>query len=213
MARNLYFLPLTQWDRKHHMIRFALIALALLFATSAEARQRHHAPMLDPGCNVIFPCTPMEGQRVMGMGLFDGIRSINITMHRERRRAKSIVHEISSFGAPSPSIDYTARRVATTIVEHPAGCPRSAFCGCGAAVRVFGTPVRALWLASNWFKFPRAAPAPGMAAVRSHHVFVLEQHLSGDTWLAYDANSGGHQTRLHARSIAGYAIVNPHGAG
>ncbi len=59
------------------------------------------------------------------------------------------------------------------------------------------------------FRFPRAMPAPGMAAVRQHHVFVLEQHLGGETWLAYDANSGRHLTRIHARSIAGYVIVNP----
>lgn len=103
--------------------------------------------------------------------------------------------------------------VSPTIVAHPTGCPSRAFCGCGAAVRVFGAPIRALWLAANWFKFPRAAPGAGMVAVRRHHVFVLEQHLGGNTWLAYDANSGRHLTRLHPRSIAGYAIVNPHGAG
>ena len=97
----------------------------------------------------------------------------------------------------------------TQIVAHPDGCPRRAFCGCGAAVRVFGHSVRDLWLASNWFRFPRATPAPGMAAVRRHHVFVLEQHLGGSMWLAFDANSGRHLTRIHARSIAGYVIVNP----
>lgn len=95
------------------------------------------------------------------------------------------------------------------ILPHPAGCPRRAFCGCGAAVRLFGSPVRSLWLAAAWFRFPRAAPAPGTVAVRRHHVFVLESHLGGSTWLAYDANSGGHATRLHARSIVGYVIVNP----
>ena len=95
------------------------------------------------------------------------------------------------------------------IVAHPAGCPRRAFCGCGAALRVFGSPLRSLWLASNWYRFPRATPAPGMVAVRRHHVFVLEQLLSSGLWLVYDANSGRHLTRIHARSIAGYTIVNP----
>lgn len=98
------------------------------------------------------------------------------------------------------------------IVSHPPGCPSRAFCGCGAAVRVFGRPVRDLWLARNWYRFPRANPAPGMVAVRRHHVFVLEQHINGSTWLAYDANSGGRRTRVHPRSIAGFAIVNPHGS-
>jgi len=102
------------------------------------------------------------------------------------------------------------RRHDSTTVEHPAGCPWRAFCGCGAAVRIFGRPVRDLWLAANWFRFPRATPAPGMAAVRRHHVFVLEQWLGGSTWLVFDANSGHHGTRVHPRSIVGYAIVNPH---
>lgn len=96
------------------------------------------------------------------------------------------------------------------IVSHPAGCPARAFCGCGAAVRVFGQPIRSLWLAANWFRFPRAAPAPGRVAVRRHHVFVLEQHLGGNVWQVYDANSGGRATRIHPRSIAGYTIVEPH---
>jgi len=48
-----------------------------------------------------------------------------------------------------------------------------------------------------------------MVAVRRHHVFVLEHHISGDQWLTYDANSGRHLTRVHVRSIAGYTIVNP----
>ncbi len=41
-----------------------------------------------------------------------------------------------------------------------------------------------------------------MVALRRHHVFVLEQHLGGSTWLSYDANSGRRLTRIHARSIA-----------
>ncbi len=97
------------------------------------------------------------------------------------------------------------------IVGHPAGCPGRAFCGCGAAVRVFGSPVRSLWLAAAWYRFPRAAPAPGHVAVRRHHVMVLEADLGSGVWRVYDANSGGHATRVHARSISGYTIVNPRG--
>jgi hypothetical protein len=95
------------------------------------------------------------------------------------------------------------------IVSHPEGCPRRAFCGCGAAVEVFGQPLRELWLAASWFKFPRAAAAPGMVAVRRGHVFVLRSHINGSKWLVFDANSGGHRTRVHSRSISGLAIVNP----
>ena len=106
--------------------------------------------------------------------------------------------------------------LATTAVAeiqpHPSGCPKRAFCGCGAAVKVFGQPRRDLWLARAWYLFPRTSPASGMVAVRRHHVFVLLSHVSGSTWLVWDANSGGRKTRVHHRSIAGWAIVNPHGS-
>lgn len=97
-----------------------------------------------------------------------------------------------------------------SIVSHPSGCPRTLFCACGASVRIFGHAIPNLFAAASWFKFPRTIPAPGMVAVRKHHVWVLESHVSGDTWIGYDANSGGHQTRIHARRLAGYVVVNPH---
>lgn len=97
------------------------------------------------------------------------------------------------------------------ILPHPPGCPARAFCGCGAAVEVFGRPIRGLWLAANWLRYPQAAPAPGMVAARRGHVFVIKQVLGDGRVLAYDANSGGRKTRLHARSLAGFVVVNPHG--
>ncbi|MCP1832853.1 hypothetical protein [Bradyrhizobium sp. USDA 4545] len=160
----------------------AAIAFACLIVT-AEARPRQIVSVAHPDCNVVFPC--------------EGV----VASPRGEAIAKKL-----GFGAAQKVYRH---RVSAQIVQHPDGCPRRAFCGCGAAVRVFGAPIRSLWLAAAWFKFPRAAPAPGMVAVRRHHVFVLEQHLGGSTWLAFDANSGGHATRIHARSIAGFAIVNP----
>ena len=97
-----------------------------------------------------------------------------------------------------------------TMLPHPAGCPARAFCGCGAAVEVFGSAIKSLWPAAAWFKFPHASPAPGMVGVRSHHVFVLRQHIEGSVWLVDDYNSGGHQSRRHARDISGYSTRNPH---
>jgi hypothetical protein len=114
-------------------------------------------------------------------------------------RGEHVVRSMGGFGSARD-----------TVVSHPLGCPARAFCGCGAAVRVFGSPVRSLWLAANWFKFPRTSPTPGAVAVRRHHVMVLEANLGGGVWRVYDANSGGHATRIHARSIAGYTIVSPH---
>lgn len=93
----------------------------------------------------------------------------------------------------------------------PTGCPH-AFCGCEASLYKFGRIIPGLNLASNWRRFPRAAPAPGMAAVRSGHIMILQQQVAGDVWEVHDGNSGGHVTREHPRSIAGYTIVDPSGA-
>jgi hypothetical protein len=101
--------------------------------------------------------------------------------------------------------------MAEGVVGHPPGCPRRAFCGCGTSVKVFGRPVRELFLARNWLKFPRVSPAAGMVAARYGHVFYI-QSVNGDgTVLAYDPNSGGHQTRVHTVSLRGYKTVNPYG--
>lgn len=98
------------------------------------------------------------------------------------------------------------------IVAHPAGCPRRAFCGCGVSVRVFGRPVRDLFLAANWYRFPRAHPAPGMVAVRRHHVMAILSLDANGNAVVYDPNSGGHATRVHTRSLRGYTVVNPRGS-
>lgn len=98
-----------------------------------------------------------------------------------------------------------------SFLPHPPGCPRIAFCACGAAEEIFGRPIKALWRAAAWFKFPRSSPAPQTVAVKPHHVFVLRSHVDGPVWVVADYNSGGHLSRLHERSIAGFTIVNPHG--
>jgi hypothetical protein len=94
----------------------------------------------------------------------------------------------------------------------PEGCPH-AFCGCEASRYVFGEQRRELYLASNWIrKFPRTAPAPGMAAARSGHVMILISHAGGNDWMVHDGNSGGGKTRDHVMSISRYVIVDPHGS-
>ena len=96
-----------------------------------------------------------------------------------------------------------------TVVEHPAGCPYRLFCGCGVSVRVFGHPVRDLYLAENWGRFHSASPGPGMVAYRSGHVFYIESVIDSDTVMAYDPNSGGHLTRVHPVSLRGFHVVDP----
>lgn len=91
----------------------------------------------------------------------------------------------------------------------PAGCPHQ-FCGCGLSLHIFGRIIPRLNLAAAWLGFHRTSPAPGMVAVRRHHVMQLEAPGSRPgTWLVYDPNGGRHRIWRHERSIAGYAIVNP----
>ena len=102
---------------------------------------------------------------------------------------------------------------ATVVGGRPPECPYS-FCGCEASRYLFGHVRPDLNLASNWMrKFPRTSPAPGMAAVRKHHVFVLMSQVDGSNWLVHDGNSGHGLTREHVRSISGYTVVNPQGNG
>ena len=101
----------------------------------------------------------------------------------------------------------------SSIVGHPAGCPARDFCGCGVSAKVFGHPVRDLYLASAWLKYPRAAAAPGRVMItRGHgpsgyHVSYIES-VSGNTAVVYDPNSGGHATRVHTVALTG-TIVDP----
>ena len=203
-----------------------ILAAALLcaFSANSEARQHHRAAVIvaHERCNIDWPCegvtTSVRGERVVkAMGGFGAANKV-YKPRVSHYRAKPAIQTAAN---PRPrqarhiavQIDQGHSSVPVQIVAHPDGCPRSAFCGCGAAVRVFGHSVRELWLAANWFKFPRAAPAAGMVAVRRHHVCVLEADLGHGYWRVYDANSGGHATRIHARSLAGYTVVNPRGAG
>lgn len=119
--------------------------------------------------------------------------------HRHRHHVTHhVTHHAQSYGG-------------TKVLPHPEGCPRTAFCGCGASIEVFHRNIRRLWLAREWYSFPRSEPAPGMAIVRPHHVAILKEHIQGSVWMVIDHNGGHHQSYLHPRSIAGYTVVNPHG--
>lgn len=173
---------------------FVLFLISLPFTQAAEARGLH------PLCNIDWPCAA-AGQPALRS------HTGRVTARRADRFRNV------EFGSPMypPETQRSFLQRGATILPHPPGCPRRAFCGCGAAVEVFGRPIRSLWLAANWLAFPRASPAPGMVAARRGHVFVIKQVLGGGNVLAYDANSGGRRTRLHVRSLAGFVVVNPHG--
>ena len=178
------------------MRRLILAALLCCAAQAAEARAPRQA--------IFIECV-REGcfERTATRSVYEPARDRGKRHQRpqgETRTAKHVQPAVIGSALSEPRL-----------MPHPEGCPRTAFCGCGAAVKVFGKPIRDLWLARNWFRFPRVAVAPGMVAVRRHHVFVIEQVLGDGHVLAYDANSGGHRTRVHVVSLNGYTVVNPRG--
>ena len=177
------------------MIKRVISACFFIAVSSVASEARPYRNLQAPECNVTMPCDFSYAQT-------------------QRERAPR--HSLQAYRAAQMRVTdagYTTTKISVSggdriIGGRPAGCP-SSFCGCGAALRVFGRIVPELNLAANWLRFPRTSPAPGMVAARRGHVFVLEQPLGGDMWMAYDANSGGHATRMHARSLRGYTIVNP----
>lgn len=188
---------------------FSAYLFVVLGSVASEARpdRLHQAPE----CNVTMPCDfsylQMRRERASRPSLASRSSPISSPPLQAYRSTQLTVTDSGGTTMPSTVSGGHGDRI---VGGRPAGCP-SSFCGCGAALRVFGRIVPELNLASNWLRFPRTSPAPGMVAARRGHVFVLEQHLGGDVWMAYDANSGGHATRIHARSLRGYTVVNPRG--
>lgn len=129
--------------------------------------------------------------------------------YRKHQAAHRTRHRVGSVVLRDARHELRARQV-SRVVAHPIGCPRIAFCGCGTAVKVFGKPVRSLWLAANWLRFPTAKRVEaGMVAARHGHTFYILKPLAPGLVLAWDPNSGNHQTRIHVRSLAGFRVVDP----
>lgn len=182
------------------MFKRVLVASVLVVVGSIASEARPLRTTHAPECNVTMPCdfsfSPGRGDGPSG------------STPSPPRISSQPLEQLRAVGGRVvvASVDTGSTQI---VGGRPAGCPRS-FCGCGAAIRVFGRIVPELNLAANWLRFPRTSPAPGMVAARRGHVLVLERAIGGDVWMAYDANSGGHATRIHAVSLRGYAIVNPH---
>lgn len=186
-------------------MKYLVLVASIFLCTLGQAEARKRTSVVDPNCNITMPCE----------GVTNSVRGERIAKHMGFGTAQKVYKRESKVNYREIIRETTRpiRAVVTTVAQmlpHPSGCPSRQFCGCGAAVEVFGTPRRDLWLAANWLKFPRTSPAPGMVAARRGHVFVLRQQMGNGSWLVADHNSGGHASRLHVRSIAGYTIVNPH---
>ena len=150
--------------------------------------------------------------RSFSIRLIDGSRSRK-RKRRAMRTAAARSFSIRAYGRESNE-EAEAPRYANAsgqIVQHPAGCPARLFCGCGASIEAFGRSIRDLWLVSNWYRFPRTAPAAGMAVLwGTRHVAIIRQYNGDGTAVLYDANSGKGLTRVHRVRIAGLAVVDPH---
>lgn len=194
---------------------FTAIILALFLSpASAHPRHHHHHYRHHYAQHRINPV--VEG---LGMGLAVMLERAEASKRDRDGTGWPNLVDVPPHGWPMQPYHNPVQRVVGRFVEgieqvlpHPAGCPRTAFCGCAAAAYL-GLHDRSLWLASEWFRFPPAAPGPGMAAVRRHHVFVITENLGNGNVMAYDANSGRHATRLHEVSLRGYTVVNPNGGG
>lgn len=191
---------------------FSACVFFVLGSVASEARpyRIHQAPE----CNVTMPCDFSYSKSTVSKSSVSrssvsrsSVARSSVVSRSPLQAYRSTQLTVTDAGGTGTTANVSGARV---VGGRPAGCP-SSFCGCGAALRVFGRIVPELNLASNWLRFPRTSPAPGMVAARRGHVFVLEQHVGGDVWMAYDANSGGRATRIHARSLRGYTIVNPRG--
>lgn len=161
-------------------------ALSLVFTTAAEAKHRHQ-----------------HHQHVAKMQQW-GVVSCDDRFGCGGNRKAAY--------APVERFRYAPSQDGEQIVAHPPGCPHTAYCGCGTSWRVYGRLVRDLYLAANWYRFPRAHPAPGMVAIFGrHHVAYIEAVDGNGNATLYDPNSGGHKTRVHVRNISGATVVNPNG--
>lgn len=168
---------------------------AVLFVSNAEARPRHY----HGNEGVIQPL--LFGEEI-------DRKPLRYRRFSRASRKKEITHRSTVRPLPPGLHRVMAEGAGRVVGGRPRGCPRR-YCGCGASLHIFGRIIPSLNLAANWLRFPRAAPAPGMVAARRGHVFVLRRHISGKTWLVWDANSGRGKTRIHPRSIAGFTIVDP----
>ena len=142
------------------MFRFVCVASAFLaLSTTASEARLSRVLSKAPECNVTMPCDFSASKTGR-----DHVISYAQAPQRLERRIRSPRgrKEVSRVEVASAQI----------ISGRPSGCPQS-FCGCGAALQVFGRIVPELNLASNWLRFPRTPPAPGMVAARQGHVFVL----------------------------------------
>lgn len=91
----------------------------------------------------------------------------------------------------------------------PSQCPPRLWCGCAAAIKVFGEPRRDLWSARAWLKLGRPVPHPAPGAVvvyargkRGGHVGIVVSVVGPGRIIMWSGNDGN-AIRTRERSTAG----------
>lgn len=151
------------------------LALVCAFVFSLFFNMPSFAAGLHPRCNIDWPCDKTGkkySEKYSRTSIYKGFREARMPVARgmlisstsfeaakintSRREARRIargqrLEQAMPFGAPiyPPETQRSFLNRQATILPHPPGCPRRAFCGCGAAVEVFGRPIRSLWLAAR----------------------------------------------------------------
>ena len=179
-----------------------LVALCFVFISPAEARHRvkhyrvvTHATQVNSGYQQAPYWQPM-GNTYYGTQPVERYRG-HVTRTAKVKRSRVVDANGSQ-----------ATYVGAGPTYRPPGA-HHAWCGDGTSIAVFGRMVPGLALASNWRRFPPAAPGPGMVAVRNHHVKLITGGGHGG-YTCYDPNSGGGVAHNGPCSLAGYSIHNPH---
>jgi hypothetical protein len=177
------------------MIRFlaaALLCASFIAPAEAGQHQRRAAAQLDPGCNVLWPCLPMAGQIPVSNNFLTGVRSISVTMRKERRtksggaspraRSRVVMPPASTFGAPSPSLEYTMRTGAERVARPARYIAGPLICAInvGSALAERGIKGTGSALALSYLKWGRASdPVPGAVAVSGRrgggHVAIVSR--------------------------------------
>jgi hypothetical protein len=153
------------------MIRFIAVALlCALSAMPAQARHRHHAaPRLAPECFIMF----CEGAAGPSGGFLNGVRSIRVTMKRERAAAIETPSPglLGIMGSGADRVARPGRYIAGRLI-----CAVNV----GSALAERGIAGTGSALALSYLRWGRASPpVPGAVAVSARrgggHVSIVSR--------------------------------------
>lgn len=181
------------------MIRafYAAALLLAIFATPAEARQRHRpAPQFAPECFTIMPC---EGAVRPSGGFLDGVKSIRVKMKRERR-AEAPAGIMSLLATGADRVARPGRYIAGRLI-----CAVNV----GAALAERGIKGTGSALAMSYLRWGQpSGPVPGAVAVSARrgggHVAIVSRVEGGQiyVWNPSPRGRGWQEVAYRHRAIS-----------